>query len=134
MLVLAVGYQISQAQPAQTGKITVKVLKDNQPVSNMTVRLFADSDKNADSAHDAAPQAADNNKPHHDKHKDSQTLMKGTTNAEGTFTFNKVAPGHYIVRAGSKEEGTAMEHVTVTADQTAEATLNLKMHSDKNHK
>jgi uncharacterized GH25 family protein len=134
MLMLAAGYQVSQAQPAQTGKITVKVLKDNQPVPNVTVRLFADSDKNADSAHDAAPQAADSNKPHHGKHKESQALMKGTTSADGTFTFNKVAAGHYVVRAGSKDEGMAMEHVTVTADQTAEVTLNLKMHGDKDHK
>lgn len=133
MLVLAGGYQISKADPAHTGKIDVKILKDNHPVANAHVRLFVADHESHHHGHESAHQATDNME-HNDKHKDEKPVAKGTTNADGTYTFENVAPGKYIVRAGMKDEGMAREHVTVTADKTAEVTLNLKMHGDKDHK
>lgn len=131
LVLLGAGYQVSKAEPAKHGKIEVKVMKDNKPVANAHVLLFVAEEHHHEAGHDATHHEADND--NHHKNKEEKAIAKGTTNAEGIFIFESEAPGKYIVRAGEKGEGVAQEHVTVTADQTAEVTLNLKMHRDKDH-
>lgn len=131
MLLLGVGYQVSKAEPAKHGKIEVKVMKNDKPVANAHVWLFVAKEHHHEANHDATHHEADSDNHHKDK--EDKAIAKGTTNAEGIFVFESEAPGKYIVRAGEKGEGVAQERVTVTADQTAEVTLNLKMLRDKDH-
>jgi hypothetical protein len=59
---------------------------------------------------------------------------QATTDADGKFTLENVAPGEYIVAAGEKGLGKGKVHVSVTSGESASVSIGLQPPKDKTKK
>ena len=119
------------------GTISGTVLKDGKPVANARVGLIAATAKAKGKGlkHGAAPadqSPATQPSQSTAKGKKHQPLATATTNADGKFTLEGVAPGDYIVMAGEKAQGRGKQRVTVTSGESASVSIDLQPPKPKN--
>ncbi|MGC4033899.1 MAG: carboxypeptidase-like regulatory domain-containing protein [Tepidisphaeraceae bacterium] len=107
----------SQAEPtATTGTVSGTITTpDGKPAAGVMVRLTK--------APAAKPTAADEKGSK--KKKAAPTGPQATTDSKGEFKFEAVEAGSYTVNANLKDVGRGKKDVTVTAGQTADASIQL---------
>src|SRR5688500_7969756 len=124
----------SAAEPAGAGKGSIKgkiVNPDGKPAAGVPVRLMGRAaDKQAVGTDDVqtprrrrlkgAPKAAGK----------GEAVAETTADASGEFAFADVAPGRYVVVTRMKGIGAGRQQVTVTPDNAATVTLNIKAQAE----
>jgi hypothetical protein len=122
-LVLGWAALAEPSDKAQAGSVSGTVLKDGKPAANVRVGLAAAPVKIKAKKHVApATQPAEPTQ----KREKHRPLLTATTDADGKFTLDGVAPGEYVVLANERGVGRGNAKVSVQAGDSATVTIDLQ--------
>jgi 5-hydroxyisourate hydrolase-like protein (transthyretin family) len=138
LLALTALLTLGAGSAALAGTITGTVTgTDGKPAGSVKVRLvkLEDAPGKPAQAKDPAAKLAKDAKlaknPAKAGGKHGTTVAESATNADGTFTFENVADGSYIVIAGGKGAGGGKAEVTVSGATPATVSITLKEKAKK---
>ena len=115
----------------KTGSVNGTVVKDGKPVANARVGLMVAPVKTRVKGlgkHPATQPADDQTTKKRGRH---NTLANTSTDADGKFTLENIAPGEYVVIAGEKGQGRGKARLTVTSGESASVSIDLQAPKDK---
>jgi hypothetical protein len=120
------------ALAADVATIKVSVTgQDGKPAAGVPVRLLLPPGVTPPSAEKKPAAAADKpaeKKPETPAAGDGKPtkLQEATTDEKGEATFEKVAPGDYILNAGNRDAGLGRQKLSLKAGETATVAITLK--------